>query len=397
MKEKKIGLSDVTFRLASIGLGSITLLLSVFVTFLLSTDFSFQSIDWNQWAFNFAINGVLSILAILLSLNGISEILMTREDGSYMACFNALNGLTEELYEHNELVTFDGFVPWMEAHETRKTKINYLTRAGIDAGIARDIVDYASTSDIPTISGYDGKGKPSEAYGEEVIRKDKDGNDVYIPAIKGVWAKPVAKVLSNKVRVFFPNSAYFLTTWSGQGDDVSTGESAIRTERKRRRVIRSSVASRIISLGLMSAMFGLITVDVAMAENLTEKVWTFLSRLFIVVAGFVNGGVLACTSVGYLVKELKDKIKMIRDFHQYLASGDYKPIDYEEEKRRKIAKHLEYRAREERERAGRNQSKPAEIPDRQPAEQPESPVVSVDAQPALDQPSTDLKEGLANY
>ena len=141
------------------------------------------------------------------------------------------------------------------------------------------------------------------------------------------------------MRVFFPNSAYFLTTWSGQGDDVSTGESAIRTERKRRRVIRSSVASRIISLGLMSAMFGLITVDVAMAENLTEKVWTFLSRLFIVVAGFVNGGVLACTSVGYLVKELKDKIKMIRDFHQYLASGDYKPVDYEEEKRRKIEKH----------------------------------------------------------
>ena len=385
MREKKIGHSDVAFRLASLGLGSVTLFLSVFVTFLLSTDFSFQNINWNDWAFNFAINGVLSVLAILLSLNGISEILKTREDGAYMNCFNALNALTEELYDKNEYVTFDGFVPWMEAHETRKAKINYLTRAGIDASIAKDIVDYASTADIPVISGYDGKGKPSEAYGQEVIREDRDGNDVYIPAIKGIWANPVSKVLSNKVRVFFPNSAYFLTTWSGQGDDVSTGESAIKTERKRRRVIRSSVASRIISLGLMSAMFGLITVDVSLAENLMDKVWTFLSRLFIVVAGFVNGGVLACTSVGYLVKELKDKIKMIRDFHQYLNSGEYKPIDYEEEKRRKIAKHLELKAKEAREKAVEP------IPPK-----PVNPPAIIDTRTEEEQPSIEVKEGLAN-
>lgn len=389
--------TDIRFKLGFLATGSVALVLSLFVTFMFSTDFTFQGIDWNEWAFNFVLNVIVSVLAIFLSLNGVTEILKSKEEGNYQRCFDSLNGLTEELYRNNEYVTFDGFVPWMEAHETRKAKINYLTRSGIDAGIARDIVDYASTSDIPTISGYDGKGRPSEAYGEEVIRKDKDGNDVFIPAIKGVWAKPVAKVLSNKVRVFFPNSAYFLTAFPNLDDDISTGESAIKTERKRRRMIRSTVISRIISLALTSALFGVVAVDISLAQGWADKLWSFISHLLIAIAGFVNGGVLACTSVGYLVKELKDKIKMIRDFHQYLASGDYKPVDYEEEKRKKIAKYLEYRAREERERAGRNQSKPAEIPDRQPAEQPENPVVSVDAQPALNQPSTDLKEGLANY
>lgn len=389
--------TDTRFKLGFILTGSIALIIAIFATFLISTDFSLQEVDWQEWAVNFAINVIVSVLAIFLALNGVTEILKSKEEGSYQRCFDSLNELTEEVYSRNELVTFDGFVPWMEGHETRKAKINYLTRAGIDANIAKDIVDYASTSDIPTISGYDGKGRPSEAYGEEVIRKDRDGNDVYIPAIKGIWAKPVSKVLSNKVRVFFPNSAYFLTAFPNVDDDVSTGESALKTERKRRRLIRSNIASRIVSLALTSALLGVVAVDISLSDGWAEKLWSFISHLLIAITGFVNGGVLACTSVNYLVKELKDKIKMIRDFHQYLNSGEYKPVDYEEEKRRKIAKHNELIANRKLQKLIEEQEIAEKSGENKANGKPKEEPISVDGTEATINPSSELNVKRENY
>lgn len=321
---------ELRMKLAFVAIGVAAVLAIIFGSWAWNLVFSPETFDVNKWANDAVFNTCVSLGTMVLGFVAVRESMKGKEDGKFQTLLDSFNTLVEGLYESGRIVWFDQFVPWLAQRQAREKKVSYLTKHGMGRREAEAIVDHATTADIPILSGIKPGERPSEKFGSDVTRKDRDGKAVFIPAIKGTWACYVEDVLTDKISIDVDDPSYYLSASKDRGPDLTSLEKAQATDRDRIRSLRFSIVSK-IGIGLVySALFSMLAVDMNAGIGTSEAIWNLVFRLTTAALGFVCGGFMGDTDVRFLCKWIKDKMKVVRDFGKYCDSGEFKPKTFEE-------------------------------------------------------------------
>lgn len=344
---------DYILKMGFVILGVFVVLAAIIGSWIWNLLFDPSHFDLNKWANRAIFCTAISLAMMVLGFIAINEGQKSREEGKYMNRIEAFNDLVTKFFDTNIIVYFDQFIIWYCAKQLRDKKIKYLTRHGISVMDAQILIDNATLDDIPVLTGLHSHkeikkvlwwkkeivvvDKPTGHKGQDIVRKDKDGNDVLIPAINDTLAAYLEEVLNGTIYVDVEDSSFYTTIDKNKDSNLSSLERAQHTEQDRVRSLRISFITKGITGVFFATLVALLAVDLNQGVGSAEALWSLMSRLISAILGFGTGGFAGLTNVNYLYKYIGDKMKVDMEYEKYLTTGEFVPKTYSEIMKQKIA------------------------------------------------------------
>lgn len=328
--------SEYTLKMGFVVIGVIVVLAIIIASWIWNLIFDPEHFDVNKWATRAIFNGSISLAMMVLGFIAIGESLKAKETGKYQERRNVFNDLVSDIYDTDKIVYFDPFISWYAERQVHEKRIRYLTKHGMPRMDAEIIIDYASFDDLEKISGLKPGEKPTGKFGEDLVKKDKDGNDVLIPAIRDTLVAYVEEVLSGIITVEVEDASYYLTADKNKKADLTSLERAQATENERIKSLRISFISKIVIGLVYVTLFALLAVDLNQGMGEAEAIWNLILRIGSATLGFIGGGFTGSSNTRFIYKWLGDKMRVLREYNKFLDSGEYKPKTYAETVKERI-------------------------------------------------------------
>ena len=328
--------SEYILKMGFVVIGVIVVLAIIVASWIWNLIFDPEHFDVNKWATRAIFNGSISLAMMVLGFIAIGESLKAKETGKYQERRSVFNELVNDIYDTDKIVYFDPFISWYAERQVHEKRIRYLTKHGMPRMDAEIIIDYASFDDLEKISGLKPGEKPTGKFGEDLVKKDKDGNDVLIPAIRDTLVAYVEEVLSGIITVEVEDASYYLTADKNKKADLTSLERAQATENERIKSLRISFISKIVIGLVYVTLFALLAVDLNQGMGEAEAIWNLILRIGSATLGFVGGGFTGSSNTRFVYKWLGDKMRVLREYNKFLDSGEYKPKTYAETVKERI-------------------------------------------------------------
>ena len=335
-ENKKNHDSEYILKMGFVVIGVIVVLAIIVASWIWNLIFDPEHFDVNKWATRAIFNGSISLAMMVLGFIAIGESLKAKETGKYQERRNVFNDLVNDIYDTDKIVYFDPFISWYAERQVHEKRIRYLTKHGMPRMDAEIIIDYASFDDLEKISGLKPGEKPTGKFGEDLVKKDKDGNDVLIPAIRDTLVAYVEEVLSGIITVEVEDASYYLTADKNKKADLTSLERAQATENERIKSLRISFISKIVIGLVYVTLFALLAVDLNQGMGEAEAIWNLILRIGSATLGFIGGGFTGSSNTRFIYKWLGDKMRVLREYNKFLDSGEYKPKTYAETVKERI-------------------------------------------------------------
>ena len=335
-ENKKNHDSEYILKMGFVVIGVIVVLAIIIASWIWNLIFDPEHFDVNKWATRAIFNGSISLAMMVLGFIAIGESLKAKETGKYQERRNVFNDLVNDIYDTDKIVYFDPFISWYAERQVHEKRIRYLTKHGMPRMDAEIIIDYASFDDLEKISGLKPGEKPTGKFGEDLVKKDKDGNDVLIPAIRDTLVAYVEEVLSGIITVEVEDASYYLTADKNKKADLTSLERAQATENERIKSLRISFISKIVIGLVYVTLFALLAVDLNQGMGEAEAIWNLILRIGSATLGFIGGGFTGSSNTRFIYKWLGDKMRVLREYNKFLDSGEYKPKTYAETVKERI-------------------------------------------------------------
>ena len=339
---------EYILKMGFVLIGVFVVLAIIIASWVWNLIFDPEHFDVNKWATRAIFNGSISLAMMVLGFVAVGESLKARETGKYMLRRNAFNDLVNQLYETSRIVYFDPFISWYAERQVREKKIRYLTKHGMPRMDAEAIIDHASLDDLEKISGLKPGEKPRGRSGEDIVKTDKNGNEILIPAIRDTLVAYVEETLNGTITVEVEDASYYTTADKNKKPDLTSLERAQATENERIKSLRYSFISKIVTGLVYVTMFALLGVDLNTGMGTPEAVWNLILRLGSATVGFIGGGFTGSSNAQFIYKWLGDKMRVLNEYNKYMDTGEYKPKSYAETAKERIA---EVKRKEEQEKS----------------------------------------------
>ncbi len=336
-KEKnKFKNPDYALKMGFVLIGVIVVLAIIIGSYLWNLMFDPEHFDVNKWANRAIFNGSISLAMMVLGFLAIGESAKAREDGKYQLRRAAFNDIVDGLYKNSRIVYLDQFVSWYAERQVREKRIRYLTKHGMPRMDAEIIIDHASLDDLEKISGLKPGQKPHGSFGEDVVKKDKDGNDILIPAIRDTLVAYVEESLDGTISVEVEDASYYTTADKNKKADLTSLERAQATEHERVKSLRWSFSSKVMIGLFYVTLFALLGVDLNTGLGKADAIWNLIFRLGSATLGFVSGGFIGFSNTQFIYKWLGDKMRVLNEYNQYFDTKEYQPKTYAESVKERI-------------------------------------------------------------
>lgn len=333
---KKSHDSEYILKMGFVTIGVIVVLAIIIASWIWNLIFDPEHFDVNKWATRAIFNGSISLAMMVLGFIAVGESLKAKEEGKYQKRRSAFNELVNDIYNTNRIVFFDPFISWYAERQVREKRIRYLTKHGMPRIDAEIIIDYASFDDLGKISGLKPGDKPSGKTGQDIVKKDKKGNEILIPAIRDTLVAYVEEVLNGYITIEVEDASYYLTADKNKRAELTSLERAQATERERVKSLRISFASK-IAIGLVYVtLFALLAVDLNQGMGTPEAVWNLILRIGSATLGFLGGGFTGSSNTQFVYKWLGDKMRVLKEYNKFIDTGEYKPKSYAESAKERI-------------------------------------------------------------
>ena len=324
--KERIKNPDYLIKMGFVLIGVITVLVVIIGQYFWELMFSPENFNVYKWATRAILNGSISLIMIILGFIAVDESCKSRERGKFYKRLLDFNGLVQDLYDSKIIVYFDPFISWYAERQVREKRIRYLTKHGMARLDAEAIVDYASFDDLETISGLKPGAEPTGNYGKDLVKKDKKGKEILIPAIKDTWVSYVEDVINGTITVETEDASYYISADKNDQADLSSLERAQATERERVKSLRRSFITKILAGLVFVTILCLLGVDKHSGISDEEAVWELIFRLGSATLGFISGGFSGFTDARFSYRWLGDKMRVIRDFNKHLEAREFVPI-----------------------------------------------------------------------
>lgn len=328
--------SEYILKMGFVVIGVIVVLAIIIASWIWNLIFDPEHFDVNKWATRAIFNGSISLAMMVLGFIAIGESLKAKEEGKYQKRRSTFNDLVNDIYDTNKIVFFDPFISWYAERQVREKRIRYLTKHGMPRIDAEVIIDHASFDDLEKISGLKPGEKPTGKFGEDLVKKDKNGKEILIPAIRDTLVAYVEEVLNGVITVDVEDASYYLTADKNKKADLTSLERAQATESERVKSLRISFISKIIIGLVYVTLFALLAVDLNQGMGEAEAIWNLILRIGSATLGFMGGGFTGSSNTRFVYKWLGDKMRVLREYNKFLDTGEYKPKSYEETAKERI-------------------------------------------------------------
>lgn len=327
---------DYAIKMGFVAIGAFVVLAIIIASYIWNWVFDPEHFDVNKWATRAIFNGSISLAMMVLGFIAINESMKSREDGKYQIRRSDFNDIVDKLYDNGRIVYFDPFISWYAEKQVREKRIRYLTKHGMPRADAEVIIDYASYDDLEKISGLKFGGKPTGRFGQDLVKKDKKGNEILIPAIRDTLVAYVEETLNGTITVETEDASYYTTADKNKRADLTSLERAQATERERVKSLRISFVSK-VGIGLLYiTLFALLGHDLNEGVDKAEALSNLLFRLGSATLGFAGGGFTGFSNAQFAYKWLGDKIRVLDEYNKYIDTKQYIPRSYSETVKERI-------------------------------------------------------------
>lgn len=324
---------DYVIKMGFVAIGIIVVIAVIFGSWLWNLIFDPAHFSWTKWGNAAIFDGSLSLITMVLGFIAINESLKSKpaeNNGKYQKRLLSFNEMVNQLHKSGRLIFLDQFISWYVVKQVKEKKITHLTKHGMPYIDAEIIVEYATADDIEKISGLKKGEKPTGAMGEDVIRLDKNGKEILIPAIKDTMAAYVEEVLTGVITVEPETASYYTTADKNNKGNLTSLERAQETEKDRVKSMYISFITKIVVSLLYTTLFALLAVDLSKGAGTSEAIWNLMRRIAAATVGFLAGGFTGATNVRFLFKWLGEKMRVIDEYNEYLDLGEFVPKTYSE-------------------------------------------------------------------
>lgn len=328
---------DYMLKMGGVILGCIVVFAIIIASWIWNLMFDPGNLNVNKWATRAIFNGSISLVMMVLGFIAVGESMKATEKGKYQQRRSKFNRVVNELYKTARLVFLDPFLIWYAERQLRKKKIRHLTKRGMQFREAEQIVDYASLEDLEKISGLKPGDTPTGAYGVDIVKKDKDGNDILIPKIKDTLAAYVEDILVGNVTIDVETAAYYTSADGNAEEELESLERSKATERGRIKSLKKSFISYAIIGLIYVTLFAMLAVDKNQGATTSEALWDLILRIISATSGFISGGFTGLRNTKALYRALGERLRVLMEFNTFLDSGEYKPLSYDESFKERIA------------------------------------------------------------
>lgn len=335
-KENKTRDSEYILKMGFVVIGVFVVLAIIIASWIWNLIFDPEHFDVNKWATRAIFNGSISLAMMVLGFIAIGESIKAKAGGKYQERRNDFNELVNDIYDTNKIVFFDPFISWYAERQVREKRIRYLTKHGMPRIDAEIIIDYASFEDLEKISGLKPGDEPTGKFGEDIVKKDKDGKEILIPAIRDTLVAYVEEVLNGVITVEVEDASYYLTADKNKKADLASLERPQATETERVKSLRISFISKIVIGLVYITLFAMLAVDLNQGMGEAEAVWNLILRIGSATLGFGGGGFTGFSNTRFIYKWLGDKMRVLREYNKFLETGEFKPKSYEETVKERI-------------------------------------------------------------
>ena len=327
---------DYAVKMGFVIIGIAIVLAIIIASYVWNWVFDPEHFDVNKWATKAIFNGSISLAMMVLGFIAINESMKSKSDGKYQIRRGDFNDIVDGLYTSGRIVYLDPFISWYAEKQVREKRIRYLTKHGMPRMDAEVIIDYASYDDLEVISGLKSGEKPTGRFGQDVVKKDKSGKEILIPAIRDTLVAYVEETLNGTITVDTEEASYYTTADKNKRADLTSLERAQATERERVKSLRVSFAAKIgIGLGYIT-LFALLGKDLNEGVDKAEALTNLLLRLGSATLGFAGGGFTGFSNAQFAYKWLGDKMRVLDEYNKYLDTNQYIPRSYSESVKERI-------------------------------------------------------------
>lgn len=321
---------DYLLKMGFVALGIIVVITLIVGSWVWNLVFDPSHFDVSNWVTQAVFNNALSIVMMVLGFVAINETLKSRENGRYQKRLEQFNDLVNELFENGKIIFLDQFISWYSERQVIEKKVKHLTKHGMPRMDAEIIVKYASISDISKISGLKAGEKPTGKFGEDIIFKNKNGEEILIPAIRDTLAAYVEEALNGTITVNTENASYYTSADKGGHGDLTSLEKPQETEKERLSSLRKSFITKALSTVIYITIASLLVVDLSTGVETPEAIRSFILRLSSATFGFISGAFAGSTNASFLYKLVGEKMRVIKEYNKFLETKEFKPKTYEE-------------------------------------------------------------------
>lgn len=340
---------EYLLKMSFVAIGIVVVFAIILGSWIWNLIFDPSHFDINKWATRAVFNNALAIAMMVLGFIAVNETLKSKENGKYQLRLEAFNDAVNDLFITGRIIYFDQFISWYAERQVREKKIKHLTKHGMPRMDAEVVVDYALISDIEVISGLKFGEKPQGRIGKDIVRKNKNGKEILIPAIRDTLAAYVEEVLNGAVTVDAETASYYTSADKNRAKDLTSLEKPQATEQDRVVSMRRSFLSKAISGIVYITIISLLVVDLSSGAGTPEAVWAFILRIGAATIGFLSGGFAGSTNASFLYKWVGEKMRVVKEYNRFYDSGEFKPKTYEESAQERIkAVHLEEEKEEQK-------------------------------------------------
>ena len=334
LKEKD---ADYLLKMGLVVIGIIVVIAIIIASWVWNLEFDPEHFNWNRFFRSVGFNGSISLVMLVLCFVAVNESFKAKKHGKYEDRRELFRTLVNELYDTGSIIYFDSFISWYAERQLRSKKIKYLTKKGMPLIDAEMIIDYATLDDLEKISGLKRGEKPTGGYGEDVLKFDKDGNEILIPAIKDTLVAFVEEALNGTITIDVESASYYTSEDRNKKADLESLERPQATDDDRVKSLRLAFLSRVAIIVLYGAAFAMLVVNLNRGISEAEAIWELVLSLASASLGLVGGGFIGANNAQFIYKWLGNKIRVIKEYNQFLKGGEYKPKSYAETVKERIA------------------------------------------------------------
>lgn len=328
--------TDYILKMGFVVIGVVVVLAIIIASWIWNLMFDPEHFDVNKWATRAVFNGSLSLAMMVLGFVAVGESLKAKETGKFYMRMKDFADMVESLYNTSKIIYFDAFISWYAERQVREKKIRYLTKHGLPRIDAAIIIDHASLDDLEKISGLKPGEQPSGKHGEDILKKDKLGNEILIPSVSDTLVAYIEEVLRGEIALEVEDASYYITADKNKKPDLTSLERAPYTEEDRVRSLKISFIAKIIIGLAYVTLFALLGVDLNKGMGEAEAIWNLILRIGSATLGFIGGGLTGSVNTKFIYKWIGDKMRVINEYNQYYDRGEFVPKSYEDTVRERI-------------------------------------------------------------
>ncbi len=320
---------DYVVKMSFVYLGLGVVIAIIVASWLWNLIFDPSRFDLNKWLNRTIFNSALSLATMVLGYVAFYESLKNKENGKYQNRLSSFLEKVKGVYESELILYFDQFLVWYSEKQLRNKKIKHLTNRGMNRIEAEIIVDYASVSDIPTLTGLAKGQTPTGGKGEDIIKKVEGENgeikEVLIKAFEDQYAYYVEEVLGGKIILDVETPAYYLSVEKNRENNLESLEQAQAAERDKYKSIKTSFISKTVIGVIYLTLAAMLFVDQNSDMTSSEAIWEFILRILSATIGFVGGGFVAILAISFTIKVLGKKKNVLVEYKANYEKKEFVP------------------------------------------------------------------------